>query len=92
MKLQLPSVTLVMIETQNHQLACMAVEDCLRVADFGDVLILTDRPLEFSSLTQFCKPTIHVVPDWPEKIGWSRSWWYDGTRGFVMPRCGAMSF
>lgn len=56
----------------------MAIEECLRVAEFGDVLILTDRPLEFSRMTNLgITPSTHVVPDWPEKIGWSRSWWYD---------------
>lgn len=77
MKLQLPDVTLVLVETREHALGCFAIEDCLRVADFGDVLILTDRPLEFSILTQVCKPRIHTVPDWPEKIGWSRAWWHE---------------
>lgn len=77
MKLQLPDVTLVMIETREHELARMAVEDCLKAADFGDVLILTDRPLEFSPLTRVCAPRIHTVPDWPNKAGWARSMWYD---------------
>lgn len=72
MKLSLPSVTLVMVETREHELARLAIEDCLAVADFGDVLILTDRPGEFRKLGR-----VHIVPDWPEKIGWSRSWWFD---------------
>ncbi len=78
-KLQLKDVTLVMVETREHRLACMAIEDCLDKADFGEVLILTDRPLEFSSLTQShnCYPHFKVVEDWPDKLGWSRSWWFD---------------
>src|SRR5689334_1212631 len=78
MKLSLPSVTLVMVETREHELARLAIEDCLKVADFGDILVLTDRPSEFSTLTQYgITPRIHAVPDWPDKIGWSRAWWFD---------------
>lgn len=76
-KLKLPDVTLVMVETREHELACLAIQDCLKVAEFGDVLVLTDRPLEFADLSFECKPRFHIVPDWPEKVGWSRSWWYD---------------
>lgn len=75
--LKLPDVTLVMVETREHALGLLALEECLSKAEFGDVLILTDRPLEFSPLTHKCKPRIYPVPDWPEKLGWSRSWWYD---------------
>lgn len=77
MKLNLPTVTLVMVETREHELAFMALEECLKQATFGDVLVLTDRPSEFYALSNYCKPRIHTVPDWPEKIGWSRSWWYE---------------
>ena len=72
-KLQLFDVTLVCVETREHELAAMAVEDCLRVAEFGDVLVLTDKPKYFPF--RVCR--FHAVPDWPDKIGWSRSWWYD---------------
>lgn len=84
-KLKLPDVTLVMVETREHELARLAVQDCMNVAHFGEVLILTDQPQKFLPLTQ--GPTnpgdgssslrFHVVPDWPEKIGWSRAWWFD---------------
>lgn len=73
MKLKLPDVTLVMVETREHELARMAIEDCLRVADFGEVLIFTDRPENFPSLGAY----FHRVPDWPDKLGWCRSWWFD---------------
>jgi hypothetical protein len=75
MKLQLPDVTLVMVETRERVLARMAIEGCLAVADFGDVLILTDKPKEFSGLAGMFK--CHFVPDWPDKLGWSRAWWFD---------------
>lgn len=77
-KLKLDTVTLVMVETREHALALKALEECVSKVDFGDVLILTDRPLEFSPLTLLgVKPRIHTVEDWPNKLGWSRSWWYD---------------
>ena len=74
-KLKLPEVTLVMIETREHVLARMAIADCLRVAEFGDVLILTDKHEKFDGLD--CAARFSYVPDWPNKLGWSRSWWYD---------------
>lgn len=77
MKLKLPEVTLVMVETREHTLARMAIEECVSKIEFGDVLILTDRPLEFAPLTSQCDYRIHVVEDWPEKKGWSQAWWYD---------------
>ena len=73
MKLNLPNVTLVMIETREHTLARMAVEYCLKVAEFGDVLIITDRMDEFDT----CSARFHIVPDFPDKLGWARSMWYD---------------
>ena len=83
-KLQLPDVTLVMVETREHELAHLAIEDCLHVAEFGDVLILTDKPLLFHDIWfnghvpgKGNHVRVHEVPDWPEKVGWSRSWWYD---------------
>lgn len=77
-KLQLPDVTLVMVETREHALAKMAVEDCLAVAEFGDVLIVTDQPKQFAELYNAgLPPRFKVVEDWPTKLGWSQSWWYD---------------
>jgi hypothetical protein len=68
--LVLPDVTLVMIETREHALASLAVRDCLQQAKFGDVLIFTDKPDAFAD-----QGHIHAVPDWPDKIGWSRFSW-----------------
>ena len=42
MKLQLPNVTLVCVDTISHELAAMAVKDCLDQARFGAVHIHTD--------------------------------------------------
>lgn len=84
-KLRLPDVTLVMVETREHELARMAVESCLDVATFGEVLILTNDRDKFTrnkdgtpnNFVARCQPLIHIVPDWPEKVGWSRAWWFD---------------
>ncbi len=78
-KLHLPDVTLVMIETREHTLARMAIEECLDKCEFGDVLIVTDRPLEFSplTLTHRVYPRFHIVDDFPDKLGWARSAWFD---------------
>lgn len=75
-KLKLPDVTLVCVETREHELANMAVQDCMRVAEFGDVLILTDDPEKFLDPIG-AKIRFHKVPDWPDKVGWSRAWWFD---------------
>jgi len=74
-KLKLPDVTLVMVETREHELAKLAVKDCMRAAEFGDVLIFTDKPKEFDLEGEQVR--FHLVPDWPEKIGWSQAWWFD---------------
>jgi len=76
-KLNLPDVTLVCVETREHALAAMAMKDCLSKADFGDVLLLTDKPEKFWEAIDQKSVRVHRVPDWPEKIGWSRSWWHD---------------
>jgi hypothetical protein len=74
--LRLPDVTLVMVETREHALARMAIADCVAAADFGGLVIITDRPSEFSEFSSL-KPQFKIVPDWPSKLGWSRSWWFD---------------
>jgi hypothetical protein len=71
--LKLPDVTLVLIETREHDLAKLALEDCERRAEFGDVLVFTDRPNQFMHEG---RRTISVE-DWPSKEGWSRCFWYE---------------
>lgn len=71
--LKLPDVTLVLIETREHDLAQLALEDCERRAEFGDVLVFTDRPAQFLRADR----RVVSVPDWPDKVGWSRCFWYD---------------
>jgi Protein of unknown function (DUF5672) len=70
-RLSLPDVTLVIIETQEHELAKLAVQDCLAHVDFADVLIFTDKPEIFNGIG-----TIIPVPNWPDKLGWSKFHWH----------------
>jgi hypothetical protein len=76
-KINLPDVTLVAIETREHALMRLAIEDCLSAADFGDVLVLTDAPHKLGYLGDNCR--VHIVPDWDTKLGWVRGWWYEPT-------------
>jgi hypothetical protein len=71
--LNLPQVTLVMIETREHDLAQLALQDCERLVSFGDVLVLTDRMSQFERAGR----RVIEVMDWPTKLGWSRCNWYD---------------
>ncbi len=72
MKLQLPDVTLMQADTRNHQLAKLAVDDCLAATDFGDVLILSNK---FDELR--VPGAQHVlVEDWPDKFGYCRALWH----------------
>lgn len=74
-KLALPDVTLMLIETREHELGLRALEDCEALCDFGEVLVFTDRPSFFLRADR----TVTVVPDWPEKIGWSKFFWHGCT-------------
>lgn len=76
-KLELPSVTLVMIETREHELARLAVDDCTRAADFGEVVIFSDKFLPFEE----CAYTrVEKVDDWPTKEGWSQFLWNEAAQ------------
>jgi len=71
-KVDLRQVTLVMVETQRHLLARLAVEDCLQHAEFGDVVICTDQ---FSEL-KTAGATYQHVPDFPTKREYCEYIWY----------------
>ena len=70
--IDLPDVTLCAIETREHDLMRLAIEDCKGKATFGDVLIFTNKTEQFAD-----EGRIIEVPDWPEKIGWSRCRWQE---------------
>lgn len=63
--LALPDVSLILVETQCHELARQAILDATSKVQFGEVILYTDRPELF-----FSDPidTIKVVPNWPDKI------------------------
>jgi len=75
LKLHLPNVTLVMIETREHKLARLAIADSIAKVDFAEVLIFTDKPEEFSDLVAPLR--FIAVPDWEDKLGWSRCNWQE---------------
>jgi hypothetical protein len=61
--IKLPDVTLVMIETRDHELAKMAVDDCVKHCDFGDVLIFSDKPMNVPGAHQTRIETIGNLED-----------------------------
>lgn len=75
--MNLPNVTLVMIETREHELASLAIKECTDKVSFGEVLVFTDNLSAFgANLFHWGVPTRHIkVDDWPDKIGWSRYLW-----------------
>ncbi len=62
-KLQLPQVTLVVLETRVHELSNLVVLDCLKFADFFDVIIYTDDSQKF----HIPGAQYVLVPDWSSK-------------------------
>lgn len=73
MKLKLPDVTLVISETMEHELARLAVQNCIDQVDFGGgIVVLTDRPDEFP----FDNCRFHVFRSPIDKIAWARAMWF----------------
>jgi len=70
--IKLPDVTFVMVETQSHELAKIATEDCLNKMEFGDAIVFTDKPAFFDGV----KARVVTVPNWPSKVEWCRANWY----------------
>lgn len=56
--LELPNVTLVMVETRCHELARLAIEDSIKKIDFGEILICSDIEIKTSKPSRWVK-----VPD-----------------------------
>ena len=63
--LNLPDVTLVVVETRAHELAQIALNDCLGKAAFGEVVIFTDKP----DLLHTLGARIVLADDWSSKLG-----------------------
>lgn len=58
MRLQLPDVTLVVIDTIYHDLAALAVKECLCKAQFGAVQIYTDNSRPFQIAMPFFEASV----------------------------------
>jgi hypothetical protein len=61
--LDLSRVTLLFVETRAHDITKLVIEDCLRKANFGDVLIYTDDAPRIG----ISGPRYVTVPDFPNK-------------------------
>lgn len=68
--IKLADVTLVMVETLCHDLAKVAVEDCTKHCEFGEVLVFSDKNLNIPGASYV------EVENWPSKLGWSEWLWY----------------
>ena len=62
--LRLPDVSLVTVETMAHELAGLALTDCLKVADFGEVFVYTDDPAKL----KVNGAVYQQVENWPSKL------------------------
>ena len=71
--LELPDVTLVMIETLNHELARRSINESVSKAKFAEVLIFTDRDDLFFPLD--CDARFIHVENWPTKVAWCNFRW-----------------
>jgi hypothetical protein len=71
-KLELPNITLVMIETLVHKLAALTVQDCLDKVEFGEVLIFSDVAWDTPGRTY----KVHGF----NKIGWETFRWYEAPK------------
>ena len=70
-KLQLPDVTLLIMDTKCHELARLAIEDSIRDVDFGDVIIFSDLPIHVPG-TRWVK-----VDPWPSVERCCEFVWYE---------------
>lgn len=71
-KLQLPNVTLMMVDIVCHDLARLSLQDSLAAADYGDVVIFCDEPLAGFPDIRYVQ-----VPKWPSSKVFGRWMWSD---------------
>lgn len=69
-KLALPSVTLVAVDTACHDLTAMAVKECTDRAEFGEVLIISDKHLDAPGSQQ------RFVQSFTDAEQATRAYWY----------------
>jgi Protein of unknown function (DUF5672) len=72
--LRLDDISLTMVETMEHALGRLAINDCVTKAHFASVLIFTDQPELFQPLE--CDAQFITVPNWPTKQQWSKFSWH----------------
>lgn len=70
-KLQLPNVTLMLADIVCHDLARLSLEDSMRAADFGDVVVFSDEPLGVPGVRWI------QVPPWSSSKVYSKWLWSD---------------
>lgn len=70
-RLALPSVTLVAIDTACHELTAMALNECIGKADFGNVLVLSDKQISVNASS-----TLHYVDPFSDAEAATRAMWY----------------
>lgn len=63
-QLDLPTVTLLCVETQMHEMARIAIADMMSKVNFAEVVIHSDKP----DLIPIPGARYVTVPNWPEKI------------------------
>lgn len=62
--LDLPTVTLLCVETQMHEMARITIADMMTKVNFAEIVIQSDKP----DLIPIPGARYVVVPNWPEKI------------------------
>lgn len=74
-KLDLKKVALIATDTSCHELTRRALEDCLKHADFGQVILFSDKAAPFGDLLGLSK--FVYTPIWETKFACGQSLWYD---------------
>jgi hypothetical protein len=61
--LKLKNTTLLFVETRAHKITQRVIDDCISKADFGDIVVFTDKPAQFNI------PGARIIPciDFPNK-------------------------
>jgi len=76
--LDLPNVTLIVVETRSHELMRLSLNDITSKVKFGGgVVIYTDHP----ELVQVLDAQYHLVPNWSNKIEAGKFYYQDAAQG-----------
>lgn len=81
LRLELPTVSLLVVETRQHEMARLAITDSIRKVKFAEVVIHTDKPhLIFVNDARYV-----TVPDWPEKNAVGRYCYNEAPKSISTP-------